>query len=281
MPHRPSPIRRRATGALAGLLLGFGALGAAADPLVIEADGVVRIGPPAGEPLTVERDRIRVGKPLSFGNRIASLMTLWEPGYTIGIQSSTMYFRTDKNFAWFKGGAHDGGEIQPGAGGATLMALSATPAAGKGTLDVNGTITGMGAVPVGAILMWSGDPAALPKGWALCDGQNGTPDLRGMFIAGLKPGDADYGAVGASGKGQATITLPNHTHGLGDPIPVIGTHSHDWALSSTTGAGANGTAWSGHLNKPWSTGVLEVGYGAAIDNRPPYYVLAYIIYRGE
>src|SRR5262249_41250205 len=32
-------------------------------------------------------------------------------------------------------------------------------------LSVTGTITGQGAVPVGAIMMWSGDVKSLPKGW--------------------------------------------------------------------------------------------------------------------
>ena len=37
-------------------------------------------------------------------------------------------------------------------------------------------------VPKGVILMWSGTPADIPSGWALCDGQDGRPDLRGRFI---------------------------------------------------------------------------------------------------
>ncbi|MGJ0848633.1 hypothetical protein ACR77J_18340, partial [Tissierella praeacuta] len=39
-------------------------------------------------------------------------------------------------------------------------------------------------VPKGAILMWSGSIANIPEGWALCDGNNGTPDLRDRFIVG-------------------------------------------------------------------------------------------------
>jgi len=42
-------------------------------------------------------------------------------------------------------------------------------------------------IPKGMIVMWSGDVNAIPLGWALCDGNNGTPDLRGRFIASINP----------------------------------------------------------------------------------------------
>ena len=34
----------------------------------------------------------------------------------------------------------------------------------------------------GMIMAWSGSLTSLPNGWALCNGKNGTPDLRGRFI---------------------------------------------------------------------------------------------------
>ena len=37
---------------------------------------------------------------------------------------------------------------------------------------------------VGVISMWSGDLASLPAAWQLCDGTNGTPDLRDRFVVG-------------------------------------------------------------------------------------------------
>lgn len=38
--------------------------------------------------------------------------------------------------------------------------------------------------PSGGIIMWSGAVNDIPVGWALCDGSNGTPDLRDRFIVG-------------------------------------------------------------------------------------------------
>lgn len=57
-----------------------------------------------------------------------------------------------------------------------------------------------GSLPAGIICMWSGLLANIPTGWALCDGLNGTPDLRGMFI------------LGATGEPGQTGGAASHTH---------------------------------------------------------------------
>ena len=44
-------------------------------------------------------------------------------------------------------------------------------------------------VPAGGIIMWSGTIATIPTGWFLCNGLNGTPDLRDKFIVGAKQDD--------------------------------------------------------------------------------------------
>lgn len=79
-------------------------------------------------------------------------------------------------------------------------------------------------VPTGCIVMWSGTLASVPSGWALCDGQNGTPDLRDRFIKGWAAG-VDPGGTGGSAThtpagtvSQPTFTgsaLGTHTHGTG------------------------------------------------------------------
>ena len=62
-------------------------------------------------------------------------------------------------------------------------------------------------MPSGAIIMWSGAVSAVPAGWALCDGTNGTPDLRDRMV--VAAGGA-Y-AVGANG-GAATHTHAGHSN---------------------------------------------------------------------
>ncbi len=61
------------------------------------------------------------------------------------------------------------------------------------------------AVPSGVIVMWSGTLATIPDGWALCDGTNGTPDLRARFILGASAGQNPGGTGGSS----------SHSHSIG------------------------------------------------------------------
>ena len=56
----------------------------------------------------------------------------------------------------------------------------------------------------GAIILWSGAIVDIPSGFVLCNGANGTPDLRDKFIVGA---GTSY-AVGGTG-GSLT-----HSHGL-------------------------------------------------------------------
>ena len=52
-------------------------------------------------------------------------------------------------------------------------------------------------IPSGIISMWSGATSEIPTGWALCNGENGTPDLRDKFIIGAG-GNYEVGATGGA-----------------------------------------------------------------------------------
>ena len=71
-------------------------------------------------------------------------------------------------------------------------------------------------VPRGAIIMWSGLEEEIPATWVLCDGNNGTPDLRNRFIIGAGGGGIGEGAVGGT-----------DTYTLSGSIANGGEHSHD------------------------------------------------------
>ena len=47
-----------------------------------------------------------------------------------------------------------------------------------------GTTPSVSAVPSGGIIMWSGSIGSIPSGYVLCDGQNGTPNLKDSFVVG-------------------------------------------------------------------------------------------------
>ena len=89
--------------------------------------------------------------------------------------------------------------------------------------------------PTGGIIMWSGQVSAIPSGWKLCDGNNGTPDLRGRFVIGVSA-SGGYNPADKGGSTQVTLTeaqLAVHKHG----ITSNGTHGHDSGGNSTSGLG--------------------------------------------
>jgi hypothetical protein len=104
--------------------------------LAILTNGNVGIG--VGSPtnkLQVGGDAAINGN-LNFGNTARQMLDLWGTQYAIGVQSSTLYFRSDFNFSWFKGGVHNDNVANPGAGGVEEMRLDSS-----GNLNVRGSVT--------------------------------------------------------------------------------------------------------------------------------------------
>lgn len=105
-------------------------------------------------------------------------------------------------------------------------------------------------VPAGGIIMWSGSTGSIPSGWFLCNGSNGTPDLRNRFVVGA--GDS-YG-VGATG-GADSVTLST------SQIPA---HSHSGSTSSAgshTHSGSTGSAGTHNHRALGETGGPIAGFG--------------------
>lgn len=128
--------------------------------------------------------------------------------------------------------------------------------------------------PIGTIVIWSGTAEDIPSGWALCDGQDGRPDLRDKFVLG-----AGENHPAGSGGGSETVTLkveemPEHLHRweynymLGES-PAYG---QNWYVSSMgqkvidLNAGGRSSTYS-----------QMTGNSQPHDNMPPYYALCYIM----
>jgi len=110
------------------------------------------------------------------------------------------------------------------------------------------------------IVLWSGAVGSIPTGWQLCDGTNGTPDLRDRFVVGA---GGNY-VVDSTG-GAAT-----HSH----TINSESTHTH--AIAWEPGADlAEGEGWQ----KPGATqaGNAHTHTENAQSNLPPFYALCYIM----
>jgi len=105
-------------------------------------------------------------------------------------------------------------------------------------------------LPRGTIVMWSGP--TIPEGWALCDGTNGTPDLRDRFILGA---GGSY-SVGATGGAESV----SHSH----------TSLRDLGVYKRAKGGGDITYYLKH-GHPITTST------ATIPILPPYYALYFIM----
>ena len=63
----------------------------------------------------------------------------------------------------------------------------------------------------GIIWMFSGLTAAVPEGWAICDGNNGTPDLRSRFLYGASI-DGDVENTGGGLTHRHVVNDGGHFH---------------------------------------------------------------------
>ena len=139
-----------------------------------------------------------------------------------------------------------------------------------------GTAPSVAVFPSGAIVLWSGSIGSIPAGWYLCDGTNGTPNLKNSFIVGA--GDV-YPVSGAGGSKDSIVVSHTHTTTVTDPghfHSSIGTYTDNLSggsnpVKAVSGAVNTGTSVTGISVTNASTGVS--GTNA---NLPPYYALAYI-----
>ena len=135
--------------------------------------------------------------------------------------------------------------------------------------------------PAGVIVLWSGSIGSIPTGWVLCNGSNGTPDLRDRFIVGA---GSTY-AVDATG-GSADAIVVSHTHSVTDPghthsvYPGSGTR---WFTLFQNTGGTWPAESSGNTQTQTSSSsttgisVASTGTSGTNANLPPYYALCYIM----
>ena len=146
---------------------------------------------------------------------------------------------------------------------------------------------------IGIIKLWSG--SGVPENYVLCNGGQvsiseypelykaigekyntsstragyiSVPDLSGRFVVGLDSGDPDYSRIGNTGgekKHQLTVEeMPSHTHSYNK----IRIETHKW------GDNANDRPHP-FYDSGAQTG--SAGGNQPHENRPPYYVLAYVM----
>lgn len=176
---------------------------------------------------------------------------------------------------------------------------------------INTAVAKLAPLPLGIVQIWAGTLGKLPAGYALCDGSSlqiseypelyailgmthggvpnnsfQLPDLRSRFVVGYSSADADYNAIGVKGGKKAHILtaseLPSHAHPVKDYYYIENDKSITKLIDGKESLGDSYTGSAGTdrdnntlLYKTHDTELA--GGGAAHENRPPYYTLAYIM----
>lgn len=149
-------------------------------------------------------------------------------------------------------------------------------------------------IPKGSIIMFNGLSSEIPKGWHICDGTEGTPNLTGKFIK----------ASNTSGEtgGKSTIqileeNMPRHTHTfVGNQVTTSESGAHTHTIRGKCGKSDNAndrdcletgsetdlitTSQSGahtHTIDMSATQLSYQGEGKPIEFEPLYYSLIYIM----
>ena len=169
-------------------------------------------------------------------------------------------------------------------------------------------LSGIEAFVTGMIILWYGNTGNIPTGFVLCDGNNSTPDLRDKFVVGAGSAYSPGNSGGDSSVTLSTSQLPSHNHSVsvsgttGNPSPTLTGDvrriSEGFRASGTasgvftkvndpnnpiTGSSSNspvaGFTFDGtHTHTFSASGTSgNQGSGSAIENRPPYYALCYIM----
>jgi hypothetical protein len=178
-------------------------------------------------------------------------------------------------------------------------ALTGTPTAPTASAATNTTQIATTAfvlansIPSGLISMWSGTIASIPSGWVLCNGSNGTPDLRNKFVIGAHTDSAGvaYSTVTGSNTqtgGTKDAIVVSHTHTATSVVTDPG-HLHTFTnYSNANGASDTPIIGSSNTLTTVSTNSAVTGISVATTNStegssgtnqnlPPYYALAYIM----
>ncbi len=157
-------------------------------------------------------------------------------------------------------------------------------------------------VPIGGIIMYSGQISAIPVGWVICNGSNGTPDLRNKFVMGTNI-QSDMNSTGGSADQKVpshkhSVTGHNHegTNGFGGLTDYEEAHTHGGVMEYThsgpngeigspdlnvkisgTSSSAGGHSHNVSLNWHPAAYTTTIGEDATNMNLPPYVKLAYIM----
>lgn len=137
-------------------------------------------------------------------------------------------------------------------------------------------------VPVNSIIIWFNSIMLIPSGWQLCDGTNGTPDLRGKFVMGISADDDlgdSFGSESHVHSNSATQPDGDHIHDITGSLG--GTPDHVDVTYSPSGTNSGLDPTHQHvvdLDAPPSGGHSHTTSDTnSAANLPPYVQVHYIM----
>ena len=146
-----------------------------------------------------------------------------------------------------------------------------------------------GSFPSGGIIIWSGSSDNIPTGWALCNGENNTPDLRDRFVLGAG-NSYTIGDVGGESSHKLTVDeMPSHTHEERLVENTNSTTGKMYIYAAPCGSGnqySSGKSFSRFaVSELTATAQYPLrsitttftGGSSPHNNMPPYYALCYIM----
>ena len=215
--------------------------------------------------------------PSAVNNAIREVMAqvkMWKDGYTDPISGLPVYQSLAVQNIDVKGVIKLNGSA--GTDGQVLVSkgTSASPVWGDAFVK-------------GMIMLWSGSELSIPEGWALCNGNNETPDLRQRFVVGAGSGEYVPNRTG----GYKDAVIVSHSHS--GSTSTTGNHSHTIPHYLVQAVGGTGDIDRDNEYQQWkalsgqktnTTGnhkhtftTSTVGESGANKNLPPYYCLCYIM----
>ena len=124
--------------------------------------------------------------------------------------------------------------------------------------------------------MWSG--AVVPPGWAICDGQNGTPDLHDQFVvaSGNKHPLGSFGGNDSHSHGPGSYSSQGHAHTINRNQGRVNINT-EGLLAVTLLDKYGETVPSDTITTSTSGGDAITGQSTTEPNLPPFYALAFIM----
>ncbi len=204
---------------------------------------------------------------LGFGSATRQMVNLWGTQYGIGVQGSTTYFRSDSNFAFFRGGAHSDAALDPGTGGSALMTLRVSGTVGIGTTEprarlevAGGAIMPSAGNSEAAGIMFPKDPGvgAGDAAWIRYYVRSGTESTT-LEIGTSNDADDNIALISSGGVGIGTRTPRT---ALDTGMGVISGAGMDYIQAQFTITGGGIVTWAGQGGRlKWTNRFIAIPVG--------------------